>query len=52
MNGKSQSILNSVTNQFDQNGNWQIEELETFYYPQHGGKMTEKILTKRKIEYY
>jgi hypothetical protein len=52
MNGKLESTWDSTINLFDQNGNWQVGKIETFYHTQHGSDMTEKILTKRKIEYY
>ena len=52
MNGKIGFTWNCTESLIDQSGNWQVEQIETFYQPQHGGEMTAKILTKRKIEYY
>lgn len=51
MNGKLEGTYSSVNNLFDQNGNWQVEKIESFSHTHYGDRI-EKILIKRKIEYY
>lgn len=52
MNGKLQSTSDAADNLFDLKGNWQERKIETFHHTQNAGDITEKVLIRRKVEYY